>query len=99
MDRRELNAARRIIAGLVRSKTVRKRTKDKPPESTEPAPRDRPAGYRQTVHIGLDAADLADIEKIIARMKRHPTIGRLHNNIGRVKAILFAITECAKAAD
>jgi len=91
MDRKQLKEARNIIERLVRSNAVtRQRKKDKPPEPTEPE------GYRQTMHLGLDATDLANLDKIAEHLKGHPTIGRLHSNIGREKAARFAIAHYAK---
>jgi hypothetical protein len=89
MDRKQLKEARLTIARLVRSNAAvtTKRKKDKPPE---------PDGYRQTMHLGLDATDIANLDKIAEHLKGHPTIGRMHSNIGREKAARFAIAHYAK---
>lgn len=79
-----------MIARLVRNKAVSRRTKQKPaePVAAEPV---RPEGYRQTMHLGLDATDLANLDKIVASMKRDPIIGPLKVNLGREKAARYAI--------
>jgi hypothetical protein len=104
MDRRELNAATRIIERLVRSKAViRKPTKEdrkrRHAEGVSPSlatPPERPAGYRQSMHIGLDATDLANLDKILGRMKSDPLLGRLKAELGREKATRYAIAYCAE---
>ena len=71
-------------------------TKAKPPGSTESPPPERPEGYRQSMHIGLDATDLANLDKIIDRMKNDPLLGRLKADLGREKATRYAIAYCAQ---
>lgn len=71
-----------------------KRTKATPAEPATPA--QRPEGYRQSMHIGLDAIDLANLDKIAEHMRADPVIGRLHHNIGREKAARYAIAQYAK---
>jgi hypothetical protein len=96
MDRRELKAAARIIARLVRSKTtVSRRTKDKPSEPicSEPTPPER---ARQSMQVQLDSIDLANLEKIINRMKRDPLLGPMKAELGREKATRYAIAFCAE---
>lgn len=73
-----------------------RRSKAKPPEPSEPTPPERPDGYRQSMHIGLDATDLANLEKIIDRIKHDPLAGRLKADIGREKATRYAIAYCAE---
>ena len=70
------------------------RRKDKPTAAAEPTPPAAPEGYRQTLHLGLDATDLANLDAIAKRMREHPIYGRLHPNIGREKAARFAIAQC-----
>lgn len=72
------------------------RRKATPREPAELAPPARPEGYRQSMHIGLDATDLANLEKIIDRIKRDPLIGRLKEDLGREKATRYAIAYCAE---
>lgn len=61
---------------------------------TEPEPAE--PGYRTTMHLGLDAIDIANLEKIIAMMRRDPKIGRLHAKLGREKAARYAIAHCVE---
>lgn len=92
MDRTQLAEAARIVERLAGSNLVNsKRTK---PEPAEP----RTEGYRQTMHLGLDATDLENLDKIAERMRRDPIIGRLHTNIGREKAARYAIAFCVEHA-
>lgn len=95
MDRNQLNEARRTIARLVRSKTVSSR-KRKPAEPIKPTEPERPEGYRQTLHVGCYARDLANLDKIVENLKLDPVIGGLHANIGREKAARFAFAKCAE---
>lgn len=98
MDRRQLREARRVIERLVRNKPVTKPTKEErkrrhaegvaPSLAKQPG---RPEGYRQTMHLGLDETDLANLDKIVAMMKRDPIIGRLKAELGREKAARVAI--------
>lgn len=56
----------------------------------------RPAPFRQTLHLGLDAVDLDNLDKLAARLRRDPIIGRMHSNIGREKAARYAIAYCVE---
>lgn len=92
MDRKQLREASRVIARLVRSKAVAKRTKQQKPEPDEAEPvLVRTEGYQQTMHLKLDATDIANLDKIVAVMKRHPIVGRLQAGLGREKAARYAI--------
>lgn len=54
----------------------------------------RPKGYRQTMHLGLAARDLENLDRIAAAMRRDPILGGLQANIGREKAARYAIAYC-----
>lgn len=95
MDRRQLREARRVIARLVRKKAVTRRTKEKPAEPVAAQPV-RPGGYRQTIHLGVDATVLANLDAIVEYMKTRPDIACLQADLGREKAARFAITQLAK---
>lgn len=64
-------------------------------KGTEPS-EPRPEGYRQSMHLALDSADLDNLDKIIAMMKRDPILGRLKAGLGREKATRFAIAYCVE---
>lgn len=57
-------------------------------------PRDKPSSYRQTMHLGLGARDIENLEKIAAMMRSDPMLGSLHAKIGREKAARYAIAYC-----
>lgn len=78
--------------------TVKKRTRHKAPPVPPVPPTDPPRaeGYRQTLHLGLDARDLDNLDAIAARMRSHPIIGPLHSKIGREKAARYAIAHVAQ---
>lgn len=65
------------------------------PAATEAAP-ERPEGYRQSVNIGFDATDLANLEKILAHMRRDPGLRALKAGLGLAKATRYAIAKYAE---
>lgn len=97
MDRKQLNAARRTIERLVRSKAAVTRSKAKTTPTPEPAtPPERPAGYRQSINIGFDASDLAHLDKILAHMRRDPGLRAIKADLGLAKATRYAIAKYAE---
>jgi hypothetical protein len=95
MDRSELNAAARIIARRLRSRAVASK-RQKQSEAAEAAPPERPEGYRQSVNIGFDASDLANLEKILTHMRRDPGLRALKADLGLAKATRYAIAKYAE---
>lgn len=72
------------------------RNKQPKPQPAEPAAPDRPDGYRQSVSIGFDATDLANIDKILAHMRRDPGLRALKADLGLAKATRYAIAKYAE---
>lgn len=61
------------------------------PTPPEPKPPERPEGYRQTLHLSCKTIDLQDLDTLADLIRKHPIHGRLHSNVGREKAALFAV--------
>jgi len=75
---------------------VSKRTKPAEPSEpicVDPPPPERP---RQSMQVQLDSIDLANLGKIIDRMKRDPLLGPMKAELGREKATRYAIAFCAE---
>jgi hypothetical protein len=58
---------------------------------TDPDPEDIPPGKGAGVHLRLSQEEAAELDKIAGWMKLDPKIRRLKANIGREKAIRYAI--------
>ena len=89
MDREQLNEARRIIGGLVRNGRQMGRRANK-------AASELPEDYRQCMQLALDKTALVRLEKILERMKGDPLLGSMKLELGREKAIHYAIAFCAE---
>lgn len=61
------------------------------PELPTPEPED---DKNQTVHLRLDADLRADLETIAGWMRQDPELRRLRVNIGRQKALRYAVGIC-----
>lgn len=63
---------------------------------TEAATPERPEGYRQSVNIGFESSDLADLDVVLAEMRRDPGIRALKADLGIAKAARYAIAKYAQ---
>lgn len=70
--------------------------KKKPTKRENIPPAERPAGYRQTVHLELKARDLANLDLVVAKMRRDPIVGLMDEDVTRARAARYAIAYCAK---
>lgn len=73
-----------------------KKSQKPQPSPAEASAPEEPAKGRRTIHLGLAPKQLAQLDKILGRMRDDDYLDAMQLDLGREKAARYAIAFCAK---